>query len=136
MNMRSPLLFGLTIMLMSSPAAAHGERERSKNAPQIEAPGGALLNFIPPSPGTYTLPILKPAQDGDVLTHNGTTTHLHDVFGNRIVLLSLIYTSCADARGCPLALAVLQQVQRRLNAESAMRLAAIPAPCLPIRRLR
>ncbi len=120
MNMRTPLLFALTIALVSSLAAAHGEREQPKNEPQIEAPGGALLDFTAPSPGTYSLPILKFAKDGDVLTNDGNVTRLHDVFGNRIVVLSLIYTYCNDARGCPLALAVLQQVQRRLNAQPTM----------------
>ncbi len=122
MNMRTPLLSALTIALVTSLAAAHGERDRDrpKIEPQIEAPGGALLNFAAPSPGTYTLPILKHATDGDVLTIDGTATRLHAVFGNRIVLLSLIYTSCSDARGCPLALLVLQQVQRRLNTQPGM----------------
>ncbi len=122
MNMPTLWLFALTIALVSSLAEAHGgdQRDQPQSEPQVEAPGGALLDFTPPSPGTYSLPILKPAYDGSVLTDNGSTTRLHDVFGNRIVLLSLIYTSCSDARGCPLALAVLQQVQRRLNAQPAM----------------
>lgn len=123
MRLQTRLLFALTITLSSSLVAAHGGREdeQPKDEPQIEAPGGMLLNFSPPSPGSYALPILKPAKDGDVLTSDGATTRLHAVFGNRMVVLSLIYTSCSDARGCPLALAVLQQVQRRLNAQSEMR---------------
>lgn len=121
MNIPAPLFFSLTIALASSLAAAHDERQRPKHEPQIEAPGGALLNFAPPSPGTYTLPVLKPASDGDVLTDDGTVIRLHDAFDNRIVVLSLVYTSCSDARGCPLARVVLQQVQRRLRAQPAMR---------------
>ncbi len=73
-----------------------------------------------PAPGTYALPPLRPAADGVVLTSDGRATTLHRVFSGKIVILSFIYTQCSDARGCPLASAVLAQVGRRVDEDPAL----------------
>ena len=48
--------------------------------------------------------------DGDILNSDGRAVRLHQLFEDRIVLLSFIYTSCADVNGCPLATSVLHTV--------------------------
>lgn len=63
---------------------------------------------------------LKPAPDGEVLTREGEATTLHRLFGGKIVLLSFIYTHCADAQGCPWATAILQQVRSRLDLNKSL----------------
>jgi cytochrome c peroxidase len=74
-----------------------------------------------PAPGSYALPPLGPAGDGAVLTSEAEPARLHDVLGDRLVLLSLIYTHCVDAEGCPMATAVLQRVGHRIGADPALR---------------
>lgn len=84
-------------------------------APVVLAPGYADLNFTPPAAGSYALPPLGNAVDGTVLDSQGSTLALHDLMGDRLVLLSFIYTSCSDANGCPLASHVFAQVAERLS---------------------
>ncbi len=84
----------------------------------FSAPAGAhtppafvrQLEYEPPAPGTYPLPVIMSAVDGDVLDSDGTRRRLFEVLGNGIALLSFVYTSCSDADGCPLATHVMRQV--------------------------
>ena len=68
------------------------------------------FDYEPPEPGTYELPVLKPAGDGAVLDTTGARHRLGDFFKGRIVLFSLIYSLCNDAKGCPLATATLYDI--------------------------
>ena len=78
------------------------------------APGWSELQFEPPAAGSYQLPVIGPAGDGAVIdSHNGETT-LHALMGDKVVVLSFIYSSCSDANGCPLATHVLAQLKKRL----------------------
>jgi len=63
--------------------------------------------FAVPRPGSYALPVIKPAAGGEVLTIDGRTVRLEDYVRGKITILSFIYTLCSDARGCPLAMATL-----------------------------
>jgi len=85
-----------------APAAEHEHAD-----PVVLAPGYADLEFTPPAPGTYRLPPLGTAADGEVLDSQGRALRLHDLMGNGPLLLSFIYTSCSDVNGCPLATHVL-----------------------------
>lgn len=78
------------------------------------APGYAALSFDPPRPGTYQLPPLGAAMDGRVLDTEGKPVALHDLLGDRIVVLSFVYTACSDVNGCPLATHVLGEIQERI----------------------
>ncbi len=68
------------------------------------------FDFDPPEPGSYTLPVIRPADDGDVLDTAGAARTLHELYDGKVVLLSFIYTRCTDAQGCPLATAVLYRI--------------------------
>lgn len=80
----------------------------------ILAPGYGELEYTPPPAGSYQLPPLGNAVDGKVLDRRGATTSLHEVMGDRLVLMGFIYTHCPDVNGCPLASYVMKQVQARL----------------------
>ncbi|MGH8525073.1 MAG: SCO family protein, partial [Gammaproteobacteria bacterium] len=68
-----------------------------------------------PEAGSYELPPLKPAVDGEIVTSTGTVTTLHELYAGKLVVLSLIYTRCADAQGCPWATALLSMAKKRLD---------------------
>jgi cytochrome c peroxidase/protein SCO1/2 len=74
----------------------------------------AKADFIPPAPGTYRLERIQVVPDGDVLDTGKKRTRLARYTQGRITLLSLMYTSCTDAAGCPVALYTLQKVRRDL----------------------
>ena len=84
---------------------------------QILAPGYGTLEFSAPEPGSYTLPVLGSAADGKVLDTQGNALTLHSLMGDKVVLLSFIYSTCSDVNGCPLATAVLHKIKNRLKKE-------------------
>ena len=90
-------------------AATHDHPE-----PVVLAPGYTDLAFVPPPAGSYVLPPVGSAADAPVLTGSGKRRMLHDFLGDKVVLLSFIYTTCSDVNGCPLASHVLRGVQNRV----------------------
>ena len=111
------------LLLLTLPVAAASQQQAPHHTPaaktQVLAPGYSALEFPAPEPGSYALPPLGPAADGVLLDSSGTSVRLHELFDDRTVVLSFIYTSCPDVNGCPLATFVLAQVQKRLAADEA-----------------
>ena len=103
------LLLGAATGLVQAASGAH-DHPRSV----VLAPGYADLQYEPPPPGSYRLPPLGLAGDGAVLDSGGGAVRVHDLLGEKIVVLSFIYTACTDINGCPLASHVLRGVQNRL----------------------
>jgi cytochrome oxidase Cu insertion factor (SCO1/SenC/PrrC family) len=108
------------LLLATLLAQADGHEQHRTAEPVVRAPGYAALTFEPPAPGSYALPALGPAADGRVLDAEGRPTRLHELYEDRFVVLSFIYTSCPDVNGCPLAGFVLRQLQKRLAADPAL----------------
>lgn len=87
---------------------------RAATASPSPPPG---LAFVPPEPGTYELPPVQTATDGDVVGLDGTQQRLFDHLGDRHVVLSFIYTQCIDPDGCPLARLVFHRLHRALESD-------------------
>ena len=86
--------------------------------PVILAPGYGPLSFVAPEAGSYRLPSFGQAPDGRILQEDGSLSTLHDIYGDKVTVLSFIFTTCHDVNGCPLASYVMQQVQIKLDSES------------------
>ena len=99
---------------LAASASWAGQSPHTHAKPQVLAPGYGPLQFEPPLPGSYALPPLGVAADGDLLDSRGRATKLHELLDGRIAVLSFIYTTCSDINGCPLATHVLRGVQDRL----------------------
>ena len=84
------------------------------------APGHGDLSYTLASPDSYTLPIIGSAADGEVLTIDHQGKRLHDLMGDKLVLLSFIYATCSDVNGCPLATQVLHKISRELQNQPAL----------------
>jgi len=95
-------------------AGTYGAEHNQHPEPVVLAPGYADLAFVPPRAGSYELPSLGPAADGAVLDAQGARASLHDYFGDKVVVMSFIFTTCGDVNGCPLATHVFSKVQDRL----------------------
>jgi cytochrome c peroxidase len=76
------------------------------------APGYGELGYELPPPGSYELPSLGEAADGEVLDTDGSARSLRALFDDRVVILSFVYRSCDDVNGCPLATAVLHRIRQ------------------------
>jgi cytochrome c peroxidase len=102
----------LSAWLFSTTAIA----QEQTSSPEVLAPGWSELEFEPPTAGSYQLPPLGLAGDGTLLDSQGETTQLHALMGDKILVLSFIYSSCSEANGCPLATHVLDRIKTRLLA--------------------
>ncbi len=109
---------GAALLLFIALGAAAAEHEHAP--PTVLAPGYADLEFTAPAPDTYQLPTLRNAADGAVIDEAGAAHRLHDYLGDRVVVLSFIYTTCSDVNGCPLAAYVLKRVQERALADPSL----------------
>ncbi len=81
----------------------------------ILAPGYGKLAYPAPIAGTYDLPIIRQAGDGQVLDSNGEPHRLLDLMNDKVVLLSFIYSTCSDVNGCPLATLVFHRIKQYLQ---------------------
>ncbi|MCY4641705.1 MAG: SCO family protein [Gammaproteobacteria bacterium] len=75
----------------------------------------ASLPYEVPKPGSYALPRVGVAGGGSVLGPDGKELELGELMGDKIVLLTFIYSSCTDFNGCPLATAVFYKVKERFK---------------------
>lgn len=108
---------GFLFLALTSVATAH------------DLPASSPLQFNPPQPGSYTLHKIMRTPDGMVLDIDGKPKRLSRFTTGKITLLSFIYTTCTDAKGCPFAYYVLhqlkQQIQETPGLENQVRLASL-----------
>lgn len=108
-RMKKPFAIGWLLFLAFSNLPA-------QETPAL-APGYSPLAFQPAPAGSYNLPIISPAGDGQVLSSDQHSTTLHQLMGDKLVLLSFIYSTCSDVNGCPLATQVLHKIKRQLQTQ-------------------
>jgi cytochrome oxidase Cu insertion factor (SCO1/SenC/PrrC family) len=75
-------------------------------------------DYDAPVPGSYTLPVVKMAADGEVLDSRGRPLRLSELTRGRVTVMSFIYTRCAAPMACPMATGVLRELHR-FSAEDA-----------------
>lgn len=88
--------------------------------PALSHPGSeppTRLEFTPPAAGTYELPPIQTAPEGEVLDAAGSSRPFADYTRGRITLLGLVYTRCTDAEGCPRATWAFSAVRNLLRGE-------------------
>jgi len=87
---------------------------------QQPAIGYGELGYDLPRPGSYALPSIGTAPDGAVVDSNGTPTTLHEVFSDKLTLLSFMYSSCSDVNGCPLSSFVFYKIKAAMAENTAL----------------
>jgi cytochrome c peroxidase len=92
-----------------------GVQANAAAAPAPLAPGYRALPFQAPAPGSYRLPKMGMAADGEILDSDGKPLRLHALYGDKLVLLSFIYAACDDVNGCPLATSALRKLAAKLK---------------------
>lgn len=101
------------ILIVTLAIAAYFPTIPKAEAHEIGSP--VYFDFVPPTPGSYRLEKIMPAPDGTVLDVDGREKRLSRFTTGKITLLSFVYTACSDAKGCPLAYAVLQIIKREIE---------------------
>jgi cytochrome oxidase Cu insertion factor (SCO1/SenC/PrrC family) len=84
------------------------------------APGVFEPEYVPPPPGSYALPVIARVGDHPLLGDDGNATTLFALTGDRLAVVSFVYTSCVEAVGCPMSHAVLHGLDRALDADPAL----------------
>ena len=105
------------LLAICAGASGHSVHGQASSPPEILAPGYQALNYPAPAAGSYALPPLEDAADGEAKDVNSHPVTLHGLFEGRIVVLSFVYTRCDDVNGCPLATYVLSLLQERMAAD-------------------
>lgn len=77
-------------------------------------------DYDPPVPGSYELPVIKPAADGALLDSTGKPTSLRALTRGRVTVLSFIYTRCSDAKACPYATGVLLELHKHSRSDETL----------------
>lgn len=121
-------LAGLSVVLLSiftgcsppAPEPATASRQPQPTQPELSLPRTADYDYEVPKPGSYRLPVIQPAADGEVLGPDGKPRRLRELFGDRITVLSFIYTRCADPKACPQATGVLYQLHQISTQDPAL----------------
>ena len=121
--MKNAIYYFLALLVIALSACRHDADDvplPSSHAAQAEvrvmADGWtATLPYDVPKPGSYTLPKIAPAGGGLVLDTDGQEMELSSLLGDKIVLLTFIYSSCRDLNGCPLATAVFYKIKERFK---------------------
>lgn len=77
-------------------------------------------DYDPPAPGSYELPPIDTLHDHAVIDSTGAKRSLLGIKKGRLAVLALVYTSCPEPSGCPLAGAVLQRLDRELAKDPSL----------------
>ena len=85
----------LALALVAPGAPAH----REEHKPVAVRP---VMDYVPPPAGSYALPFIQRAPDGEVVGGDGRRHRLSEYTRGRITLLSLMYTYCVEPTGCAL----------------------------------
>jgi len=110
-----PLFFFIILLSLSSLSVSSAQPSPREAAVAAAAQSALNPQFTPPSPGTYALPSIDTINDHQLLDSTGQTLDLFTLTAGKIAVISFMYTSCHDVGGCPLAAAVLQQIDQLLD---------------------
>jgi cytochrome oxidase Cu insertion factor (SCO1/SenC/PrrC family) len=105
---------------LSLAALLVGAEASPRDASERTVPDELPLLFEPPAPGTYALPPIQRVSDRSLLDSAGGRSDLLGLRPDQVAVVAFIYRHCVDASGCPLALASLQRLDRKLAAHPGL----------------
>ncbi len=112
--MYSLLIRSLYVVLLSGSCIVVYANTDTPTTPQL-APGYGKLEYTLPTIGSYNLPPMGKATDGDVISMEGKKTSLYQVFDGKYILLTFIYSTCDDVNGCPLTSYVFYKIKSAMR---------------------
>jgi cytochrome oxidase Cu insertion factor (SCO1/SenC/PrrC family) len=98
-----PLITLVLVALPTIRVSAQSDKPHSNKHNENTASLNRQLEYEPPAPGSYRLPPIQQAVDGDVVDADGREHNLFELMEDKYVVLSFIFTTCSDLKGCPLA---------------------------------
>ena len=113
---------GLALLALAARGAVAEERAvRPEDLAYVYGIGRFAPEYAPPEPGTYALPSIDDVGDHPLVGSDGRPTTLYAVTRDRVAVVAFVYTSCAEATGCPVSTGVLQRLDGDVAADPALR---------------
>lgn len=100
--------------------AWHAGVRAASDAAAGPAPRAAVDASRLPAPGSYRLPRIQKAPDGEVLESDGRAHRLQRLLAGRLSVVSFMYTYCREPEGCPKAWAAMEGLHAALRAEAPL----------------
>ena len=90
--------------------------------PITPAVGYNTLPYDLPEVGSYTLPSIQVAADGEVIDRKAQPSQLHDIYDadDKYTLLGFIYSNCGDVNGCPLSSYVFYKLKSEMQRDPVL----------------
>ena len=123
--MRRHRLLAAAGLGLAAVAARAGDDARLRAVDPAEltytyAVGGFVPEYTPPAPGSYALPTIDTVTDHPLLDADGRPSTLFALTRGRLAVVAFVYTTCIEATGCPLSLAVLHRLDRAIAADAEL----------------
>ena len=121
--MRGHRLLAAAVLALGAVAAGDEPRLRAADPADLTytyAVGTFAPEYTPPTPGSYTLPPIDTVTDHALLDADGRPTTLFALTQGRLAVVAFVYTTCIEATGCPLSLAVLHRLDRAIAADAEL----------------
>jgi protein SCO1/2 len=111
----------LGAMLLPDEAISHAKRGQEVGfaRPELSIPRSADYDYEPPALGSYALPSVEPAADGQVLDESGAERSLRAFLVGKITVMAFIYTRCGDI--CPQATMLLHELHGIASEDPTLR---------------
>lgn len=102
-------------------APASRPQVRPDDLAYVYGVGRFAPEYAPPAPGSYRLPPIDDVSDHPLLGSDGRRTTLHALTRGRVAVVAFVYTTCAEATGCPVSTGVLHRLDSAIAADPALR---------------
>ena len=102
-----------------TPAAGKGVRP--DDLAYVYGVGRFAPEYAPPAPGSYRLPPIDDVSDHPLVGSDGRPTALFALTRARVAVVAFIYTTCAEATGCPVSTGVLHRLDHLIAADRSLR---------------
>jgi protein SCO1 len=112
--MKAPILAAAMVLACSTAGLAHDAHDAGT---PHRGPADHYVYSLA-APGTYQLPAIKRAGDGEVRDETGKPRRLADLTRGKITVLSFVFTQCADL--CPLATMRMAEFQDLVAAQAGL----------------
>lgn len=94
---------------------------RPEDLAYVYGVGRFAPEYAPPPPGSYRLPPIDEVADHPLVASDGRPTTLHELTRGRLAVVAFVYTTCAEAAGCPVSMGVLHRLDGAVAADPALR---------------
>ncbi len=109
------------LLALAASVAADERAVKPEDLAYVYGVGRFTPEYAPPEPGTYALPPIDDVADHPLVGSDGRPTSLYALMRDRIAVVAFVYTTCAEATGCPVSNAVLHGLDGVVAGDPALR---------------